>query len=115
MFKASQSEVVLNFEKLLNKIKKHTFYKGSDTKLIFVTPPPLRERNISSKFQGSSQRLNNLIPELISMAFQEGLSVVDVYHPLLGILDYYAGDGIHMAGAGQEIVASNIICTIMDK
>lgn len=41
--------------------------------------------------------------------------MVDVYHPLLGILDYYAGDGVHMAGAGQEIVASKIICTIMDK
>lgn len=115
MFEARQSEVILNFEKLLNKIKKHTLYKGSDTKLIFVTPPPLRERNISSKFKDSSQRLNNLIPELVSMASQEGFSVVDVYHPLLGVLDYYAGDGIHMAGAGQEIVASNIICAIMDK
>ena len=49
------------------------------------------------------------------MASKIGVSVVDVYHPLLGILDYYAGDGVHMAGAGQEIVASKIICTIMDK
>ena len=115
IFEARQNEVVLNFEKLLNKIKMHNLYKGSDTKLIFVTPPPLREKNISLKFQGASQRLNNLIPELMYMASKKGFSVVDVYHPLLGILDYYAGDGVHMAGAGQEIVASKIICTIMDK
>ena len=64
----------------------HNLYKGSDTKLIFVTPPPLREKNISLKFQGASQRLNNLIPELMYMASKKGFSVVDVYHPLLGYL-----------------------------
>lgn len=115
MFEARQNEVILNFEKLLDKIKSHNLYKDSNTKLIFVTPPPLRGKDISSKFQGSRQRLNNLIPKLMSVASQQNFSVIDVYHPLLGILDYYATDGVHMAGAGQEIIASKIICTIMDK
>ncbi|WP_294546732.1 SGNH/GDSL hydrolase family protein [uncultured Bacteroides sp.] len=109
MFKDKQGEVPKNFERLLDRIKGHRLCKGPKTKLIFVTPPPLREENISSKYQGSNERLNLLMPELISVAVNRGFKVVDVYHPLLGILDYYAADGVHMAGAGQEIIASQII------
>lgn len=109
MFEDKQREVPRNFEKLLEKIKAHRLYKSSKTKLIFVTPPPLSEEGVSPKYQGAGKRLSLLIPELISVASNEGFKVVDVYHPLAGVFDYYAVDGVHMVGAGQEIIASRII------
>lgn len=108
-FAERQGEVIPNFSKLLDSIKSHKLIKKSKAKLIFVTPPPVRAKNIAAKFEGGSERLNRLIPELKATAAKKGFEVIDIYHPLLGVLDYYATDGIHMAGAGQEIIAARII------
>jgi len=35
------------------------------------------------------------------------ISLHTVYHSLLKVLDYYAKDGVHMAGAGQAISRKN--------
>jgi hypothetical protein len=57
--------------------------------------------------------LARLVPELETVALKQGFDVVDIYHPLLGVLDYYARDGVHMAEPGQEIVASKILSKIL--
>ncbi|MFV0324036.1 MAG: GDSL-type esterase/lipase family protein [Bacteroides xylanisolvens] len=114
MFEDRQHEVSGNLGKLLDKVKAHRLYKNSKAKLIFVTPPPLREENINSKYQDSNKRLNLLVPELISVAANKGFKVVDIYHPLVGVIDYYATDGVHMVGAGQEIIASKIISAMIE-
>lgn len=115
MFDSRQGEIIRNFEELLDKIKKHQLYKGSRTGLIYITPPPLREKDINPKYLGGNKRLAKLVPELKSVASKKGIAVIDVYEPLLGILDYYAIDGVHMTRPGQEIVASKIVEIIMEK
>ncbi|POY41181.1 G-D-S-L family lipolytic protein [Flavobacterium alvei] len=109
VFADNQNEVATNFDKLLNKIKSHSIVKKSKTKFLFVTPPPIRTNNILDKYSGSNERLQALLPQLKTVAAQYDFEVIDIYNPLLGILDYYAQDGIHMAGSGQEIIASQII------
>lgn len=109
VFADRQDEVVANFEKLLSRIKKHSLIKESNPRLIFVTPPPMRTYDILDKYKGGNERLNKLIPKFKSIAERKGFHVIDVYHPLLGVLDYYAEDGIHMAAEGQQILASCIV------
>lgn len=104
-----QNEVVVNFGELLKRIKKHPLCRKSAPRFIYVTPPPIRTQNIESKYQGGNERIARLIPQFTVIATQMGFEVIDVYHPLLGILDYYSPDGVHMAGSGQEIIASRII------
>lgn len=115
VFADRQDEVTIHFEKLLKTIQKHPLSKKSKPQFIFVTPPPIRTYNILDKYMGGNDRLEVLIPQLTAIAKKYDFTVVDVYHPLLGILDYYAVDGIHMAGAGQEIVASHIVESIQNK
>ena len=113
MFDARQEEIPKNLRSLLNKIKSHNLYKRGSTKLIYVTPPPLRNENVSPKYEGSGKRLARMVPELKIVASALGWEVIDIYNPLLGILDYYAKDGVHMSGAGQEIIASKIVNHIL--
>jgi len=108
-FADRQTEVVANFKELLTKIKEHPYYKASKPRLIFITPPPIRTTNILLKYQGGNERLGLLVPSFTEIAKQLGFAVVDVYHPLQGVLDYYAADGVHMAAAGQKIIASRIV------
>ena len=115
VFADRQEEVVANFEELLLKIKNHPLVKSTKTKLIFVTPPPMRTYGILEKYEGGNERLENLLPQLMSIARTNNFEVIDVYHPLMGIVDYYAKDGIHMAGAGQEIIASKIIEQLLNR
>ncbi|SDJ11866.1 Prolyl oligopeptidase family protein [Flavobacterium glycines] len=111
-FADKQKEVVANFDTLLSKITQHPLSKKSKPKFIYVTPPPMRTKNVLEKYNGGNERIEQLIPQFTSIAQAKKFAVIDVYHPLLGILDYYAEDGIHMAGSGQEIIAADIIETI---
>jgi lysophospholipase L1-like esterase/pimeloyl-ACP methyl ester carboxylesterase len=108
-----QNEVVANFDSLLTKIVNHPLLKKSKTRLIYVTPPPIRTKDILAKYQGANVRIALLITQFTNIATKKGFNVIDIYHSLLGILDYYAADGVHMAGPGQEIIASKIIEVIM--
>lgn len=109
VFANRQEEVVANFRKLLFRVKKHQLIRTSDPRLLFVTPPPMRTYDILEKYEGGNERLGKLIPELTAIAKNMGFDVIDIYHPLQGILDYYAEDGIHMSAPGQEIIASKIV------
>ncbi|HJS00381.1 MAG TPA: GDSL-type esterase/lipase family protein, partial [Flavobacterium sp.] len=111
-FANKQNEVITNFETLLNKITQHSLSKKSRPKFIYVTPPPMRTKNVLDKYKGGNERIEQLIPQFTSIAEAKKFNVIDIYHPLLGILDYYAEDGIHMAGEGQQIIAADIVETI---
>lgn len=113
-FSERQNDVVSNFETLLNKIKSHKLSTRSKPKFIFVTPPPIRANNIEYKYQGGNERLARLMPEFKSIAVRMGFKFVDVYHPLQGIFDSYAPDGVHMLAPGQEIIASQIVDAIQN-
>lgn len=109
-FEGKQDEVITNFDLLLSSIKDHDINKKTQApRLIFVTPPPIRATDISSKYEGSSERLDKMVPQLISTAKERNFEVVDIYHPLLGIIDYYASDGVHMSEEGQSIIALKIL------
>ncbi|WP_224996240.1 GDSL-type esterase/lipase family protein [Cesiribacter sp. SM1] len=114
-FAERQEEVVANFEKLLSRIQKHPLYKKDKPGLIVVTPPPISETDIEDKYQGGNARLRSLVPRLQAVAEREGCTVVDVYHPLLGVLNYYAPDGVHMVAAGQKIIAASIVDALLQS
>lgn len=113
-FADRQNEVVSNFDKLLRKIKQHPLCRKSKPQYIYITPPPIRTQNILPKYLGGNERIAQLIPQFRTISNQQGFRFIDIYHPLLGILDYYATDGVHMSGAGQEIIASKIVETILE-
>ncbi len=115
VFDDRQSEVPQNLSALLAKIKKHKLYRRGKTRLVYVTPPPLRQDNVLEKYEDSGKRLIRLVPQLKEVAKQQGFEVVDIHQPLLGIIDYYAEDGVHMKEPGQDIVASLILSHISQK
>ncbi len=110
-FKDRQSEISKNLSSLLTKIKAHSIATKS-TRLLYVSPPPIVAK--SAKYLNSDKRLATLLPQLKATASALGFEFVDTYHPLLGIFDYYAEDGLHMSEGGQAILASQII-TVMEK
>jgi len=108
-FADRQDEVVVNFDALLTKIKNHHLSRKSKPRIIYITPPPIRTTNILAKYTGGNERLGLLVPKLSELAQKKGFDVIDAYHPLLRILDYYAPDGVHMAGEGQQIISAKIV------
>ena len=62
--------------------------------------------------KSSCVRLANLMPRLKAIADKKGFTVLDIYHPLQGVLNYYAPDVVHMVAAGQQIIAERIADTI---
>ena len=108
VFENRQDEVVSNFKELLIKIKEHSLVKSSNVKLVYVTPPPIRTSGILEKYMGGNQRLEKLVPIFKSIAEGKDFTVVDVYHPLQNILDYYAPDGVHMDKEGQVIIGCRV-------
>lgn len=108
-FDERQDEVAPNFERLLEKIKNHQLSKKSNPKFIFVTPPPIREKDIAEKYEGGNDRLKRLVPQLKAIAEEKGFEVLDIFNPLQGVFDYYAPDGVHMESYGQMIIASKIV------
>ena len=115
MFESRQEEVPGNLKALLSKIKSHKLVRKGKTGLIFVTPPPLRQTDVSPKYDGSGTRLAELIPKLKAVAAEGGFDVIDIHGPLSGVLDYYAKDGVHMSPQGQQIVASKILLHLISK
>ena len=105
-FAAREKEVIVNFDKLLSRIEGHKVARRA--KLIFVTPPPMGTRNIAEKYIGGNERLSRLVPAFRAIATRRGFEVIDVYHPLLGVFEDYAPDGVHMVAEGQKIIASRI-------
>jgi len=112
-FSDRQDEVISNFGKLLGTIKKHSLYKKDHPKLIYVTPPPVRKENVEAKYIGCSERIESLLPFFTEIAGDSGFEVIDAFHPLKGILETYAVDGVHMSGPGQQIIAGMIVDTIL--
>lgn len=110
-FRDRQQEVLENFSALLNKIRKHQI-ATKKTRLLCVSPPPIREKDIENKYVGGNERLAKLVPQLKIKATALGFEFVDVYHPLLGVSDYYAKDGVHMAAEGQAILANRIVSAL---
>lgn len=106
-FADRQEEVPENFRKLLRKIKKSNL--ANKAKLIYMTPTPIRKTNVKPRYMGGNSRLERLVPQLVSIAKANGYEVVDNFHPMQGIEDYYAADGVHMSADGQKIIASRII------
>ncbi|SDM45064.1 SGNH/GDSL hydrolase family protein [Kriegella aquimaris] len=109
IFADRQSAVVTNFEKLLKNIAKSPSKENGKPQLIFVTPPPMKTEGILEKYEGGNERLGHLVPLFQEIAQANGFKVLDVYHPLQGVLDNYAPDGIHMSAAGQKIIAARIV------
>lgn len=110
-----QADVIVHFDSLLNKIIQHPLYQQSLPKLIYVSPPPIRTKNIEAKYVGGSQRIEMLLEKITPIANKLGFQVIDIYHPLLGVLDYYAVDGVHMFAAGQEIIAEKIFQLLQNE
>lgn len=108
-FSNRQDEVLGNFSKLLTKIRKHAI-AGKKTRLLYVTPPPIVEK--SEKYQGSNERLAILVPQLMRKAQSLGFEPINVYDPLLGVLDHYAKDGLHMVAEGQALLAAQIVAAL---
>lgn len=115
VFEGREEEVVANFKVLLRKIKTHKVSKNKTTKFIYISPPPVRTYNILEKYEGSNQRLAQLVPQLLNIAREMGFETIDVYHPLQGILDYYSKDGVHMSADGQRIIASKMVDMIITQ
>ncbi|MCC8089671.1 MAG: GDSL-type esterase/lipase family protein [Rikenellaceae bacterium] len=114
-FAEMQDEVIKNFNSLLSCIRNNKLIKKSKPILIYVTPSPIREQDIDDKYTGGSKRIADLIPEFQAIAGKHNFIFIDVYHPLLGIIDYYAPDGVHMAGSEQQIIAAKILNIIIEN
>ena len=108
-FADRQDEAVANFEALLDKIRQSRLARRSRPKLIFVTPPPMGREDPRVRNTERNERLGVLVERISAEAERQGFTVVDVYHPMLGVFHHYAPDGTHMVPEGQAIIAGKIV------
>ncbi len=108
-FKDRQDEISGNYGQILDKLLASKVFESGKTKLILVSPPPMRAKNMEEKYWGSSERIKDLIPVLKKEAKKRHLTYVNIYKPLEAAFTQYAQDGVHMNATGQLFVAQKIL------
>ena len=108
-FKDRQKEVPENYGKLIDKLLASKVFENKTTKLILVSPPPMRAKKMEEKYLGSSERIRKLVPKLRAVAKKRHLTYLNIYQKLNYVFNQYAQDGVHMNATGQMYVAQQIL------
>jgi len=106
VFKDSLSVVPGNMKKLIDEIKlKAGIHKGKP--LIFiVSPPPFGpDELIGEKYAGGLERVSHLNEMLATVASDEKIQFIDIFHILLPVFKTLSVDGVHLNPDGQMMIA----------
>ena len=103
-----QNEVVENYRRLLDKIKKY-YSQTPMPEVILVSPPPYGDNDkLQDKYKGAGERVKKLTRALAPVAEKEGMTFVNILTPLKPIFEFVSPDGVHLTPAGQQIIAEMI-------
>jgi acyl-CoA thioesterase I len=94
------SNFAANYERMINRTQ-----QWNSTKQIFLVIPPPIFNNILDL--NGTFFVEEVIPRIQQVATEEGLTIIDVYTPLLNHPEYFS-DGVHPNSEGARAIA-NII------
>jgi len=109
-FDSLQMRIPERINELLSKIKNHSIYSANTTKIIWVTPPPIKEELIQSqenlkKYLGASNRIKFIAQQIKNIAIREGDLVVDLQDLFSKNWMELQRDGIHYNKVGGAYAA----------
>jgi acyl-CoA thioesterase-1 len=73
----------------------------SKPRIFLALPPPVFNNTLGLS---SSNYTSGILPKIEQVANETGLSLIDIYSPMLGHPEYF-GDGVHPNGAGALVIA----------
>ena len=94
------SNFTANYERMINR----TQHWNSTQQIFLVIPPPIFNNTLD--LNGTSFA-EGVVPRIHQVATEEGLTIIDVYTPLLNHPEYFP-DGVHPNCEGARVIA-NII------
>lgn len=112
IFHKKEKDVVRNFGKLIDKIKKSKSTEKS--KIIVLSLPPVdTSKFMNDKYQGIENRIFLLNKKLRNKTFVEKIIFLDIYSLLKPNFPDYTEDGIHLNEKGQLLINKMIIKEVM--
>jgi lysophospholipase L1-like esterase len=106
VFDSVQSEVSVNYGKLIESIKSFPYTHSPLPTIILVTPPPLADDEVmEAKYQGAKIRLEKNLPFYHTIAKKHDCIYVDANTPLQEKFMQMTKDGIHLTDDGYVNVA----------
>jgi lysophospholipase L1-like esterase len=103
VFADRQSEVPLNLEKLIQKLKSCPYPAVSRAQIIVISPPPYGVKaEAQAKYQGGDKRVSTMSKTFKQVAKRTGCRFVNGYNtPGLNI-NTMTADGLHLDAAGSR-------------
>jgi acyl-CoA thioesterase I len=94
------SSFIANYERMINRTQRW----NSTQQIFLVVPPPIFNNTLDLNSTSFSE---GVIPRIKQVANDLGLSLIDVYTPLLNHPEYFP-DGVHPNSEGVRIIANTI-------
>ena len=115
IFDSLQAEVTPNLAKLVEKITAFDFPDKNRPGVIIISPPPYGRASANTpKYQGADKRVAKLLPQFRDMAEKMHLGFIDLYSPLIDVVDEYTVDGVHFTEEGYDLIARLIASSIVN-
>jgi lysophospholipase L1-like esterase len=109
VFDSMQSEIPVNYDKLIESIKSFSYTHSPSPTIIVVTPPPIAEDELmEAKYHGAKSRLEKNLPFYHTIAIKYDFIYVDANTPLQKNFREMTKDGIHLTDDGYVKVATLI-------
>jgi lysophospholipase L1-like esterase len=109
VFDSMQSEIPVNYDKLIESIKSFSYTHSPSPTIIVITPPPIAEDELmEAKYHGAKSRLEKNLPFYHTIAIKYDCIYVDANTPLQKNFREMTKDGIHLTDDGYVKVATLI-------
>jgi lysophospholipase L1-like esterase len=109
VFDSCQLEVTENYRKLIQALLTYRYPLHMQPKVIIISPPPYgKAASLTEKYKGADQRVQNLIPKFRQLAETLDCPFVDIYTPMLPVVDRLSVDGDHFSQEGYRVMAEQI-------
>ena len=110
VFAGSQSEVPLNLEKLIGKIKNSPYPVINSAKIIIISPPPYGSKALSTeKYAGGNERVEAMSKEFNEVARRNDCIFIDGYKTIGSSIETVTTDGLHLDAAGSKALIEPVL------
>ena len=84
--------------------------------VVIVSPPPYgKVASLTEKYKGAEQRVQNLVPKFRELADKLGCPYIDIYTPMVPVVDRLTVDGVHFTEQGYQVMAEHIKTALVNE
>ena len=116
VFDSRQHEVTSNYEKLIRIMLTYPYPSNVQPVVVIVSPPPYgKVASLTEKYKGAEQRVQNLVPKFRELADKLGCPYIDIYTPMVPVVDRLTVDGVHFTEQGYQVMAEHIKTALVNE